>query len=159
MIATRQQVVAEARSWIGTRYHHAGRIKAVRDATGAIVDRGGVDCATLVACVYAAVGLIPDIDVPHYPPDWHQHRKAERYLSTVLAHATEIEVAQAQQGDLLLFRFGLVFAHGAIVVDPGWPSAVHAAWRTRVVHEVRADQGEMAETACRAFTLWPEGDA
>ena len=155
MIATRQQVADEARSWIGTRYHHAGRIKVKRDAAGAIVDAGGVDCATLVACVYEAVGLIPVIDVPHYPPDWHQHRKAERYLSTVLEHATEIDVANAQIGDLLLFRFGHVYAHGAIVVDPGWPYAVHAAWRTRIVHEMRADQGETAVTPCRAFTLWP----
>ena len=55
---------------------------------------------------------------PYYPRDWHLHRSAERYLETVLARATEISEDAARPGDVVLYRFGRAFAHGAIVLDP-----------------------------------------
>ncbi len=153
--AARARVAAEARSWIGTSYHHMGTLKARRDPAGKIVDKGGVDCATLLACVYADAGVIPPVTVPYYPPDWHMHRSAERYMATVLDHATEIEENQALMGDVVLYRFGRAFSHGAIIVDPGWPQIVHSRWRANIVHEDRGDIGEWADQKRRFFTLWP----
>jgi NlpC/P60 family putative phage cell wall peptidase len=112
--AQRAAVVAEARTWLGTPYHHEARVKG---------PRGGVDCAQLLAGVYTGAGLIEPPVIPHYPPDWHLHRSAERYLEIVLAHASEIAGAPLP-GDIALWRFGRCFSHGAIVAD--WPMVIHA---------------------------------
>ena len=108
----RQKVVAEARSWLRTPYHHMGRVKTA-----------GVDCATLLAEVYARAGVVPALEIPFYPPDWHLHQNAERYLGFILTHATEID-GLPQPGDVALWRFGKCFSHGAIVIE--WPLVIHA---------------------------------
>lgn len=152
-LAQRAAVVAEAQTWVGTHYHHMGTIKIRRDENGKVIDQGGVDCATLLACVYQAAGLIPVVPVPFYPRDWHLHQSAERYLSTVLGYATEIPEADAGPGDVVLYRFGRTFAHGAIVV--AWPRIVHAKWGSDRVHEDDGDNGEYIGRPRRFFTLWP----
>jgi NlpC/P60 family putative phage cell wall peptidase len=116
--AQRANVVAEARSWLNTPYHHEARVKGA-----------GVDCAQLLAAVFSApaVALIAPPKIPHYPPDWHLHRDAERYLGIILAHAHEFVPAAGsapQPGDVVLWRFGRCFSHGAIVI--GWPRIIHA---------------------------------
>ncbi|HWE72507.1 MAG TPA: hydrolase [Stellaceae bacterium] len=110
--AERQAVVAEARQWLRTPYHHMGRVKGA-----------GVDCATLLAEVYARAGVVPSVAIPFYPPDWHLHRDAERYLGFVVAHAGEI-AGDPLPADIALWRFGRCFSHGAIVID--WPVVIHA---------------------------------
>jgi cell wall-associated NlpC family hydrolase len=112
--AERRAVVVEARAWLRTPYHHMGRVKGA-----------GVDCATLLAEVYARAGVIAPVAIPFYPPDWHLHRDAERYLGFVLEHAREIaSEAKPKPADLALWRFGRCFSHGAIVID--WPLVIHA---------------------------------
>ena len=138
--SSRQAVVAEALSWQGTPYHHAARIKGA-----------GVDCAMLPAEVYRAVGLIPEFAVEDYPPDWHLHRDAERYLDIVARHATEVP-APTGPGDFVLYRWGRCFAHGGIVT--GWPRIVHAVIHVGVVLD-RGDAGRLADRPRRFFTLWP----
>jgi NlpC/P60 family putative phage cell wall peptidase len=135
----RAAVITEARGWLRTPYHHAARVKGA-----------GVDCAMLPAAVYRAVGLIPDFPVAHYPPDWHLHRDAERYLDVVTRHAVEVP-APTGPGDFVLFRWGRCFAHGAIVVD--WPAIIHAVLHVGVVLD-RGDTGRLAERPRRFFTLW-----
>lgn len=110
-MSVRQQIVTEARRWLGTPYHHQGQVMGA-----------GVDCAFLLIRVYHAVGLIPDIDPRPYPPDWHLHRDAERYLGWVRLYAHPVEVPQP--GDIALFRFGRCISHGAIVIS--WPQILHA---------------------------------
>ena len=126
----RAAVVAEARQWLRTPYHHMGRVKGA-----------GVDCATLLAEVYARAGVVPTVAIPFYPPDWHLHRDAERYLGFVLEHACEIpppsltlplegggkgggEASAPLPADIALWRFGRCFSHGAIVIE--WPLVIHA---------------------------------
>jgi NlpC/P60 family putative phage cell wall peptidase len=112
----RAAVVAEARTWIATPYHHEARLKGI-----------GVDCAQLLAGVFSSVGLIAPPRVPHYPPDWHLHRDAERYLGVILAHAREFDSSTSsvpQPGDVVLWRFGRCFSHGAIV--SAWPKVIHS---------------------------------
>ena len=121
MSAKRAAVVAEAESWLGTPYHHMARLKGV-----------GCDCLTLLAAVYEAAGVVPAIEIPFYPPDWHLHRGVERYMDGLLAYAHEVDAAAP--GDVALFRFGRCFSHGAIVVE--WPRIIHA-WHAAGV--VRGD--------------------
>lgn len=118
----REAVVAEARSWIGTPYHHAARLKGV-----------GVDCAQIIAAVFENAGVVPPIPIPRYPPDWHLNRSAERYMGIVLQHGREI-AGPPQPGDIILLRFGRCFSHGGIVTD--WPLMVHAWMPAHRVLEV-----------------------
>lgn len=144
----RQAVLAEARRWLGTPYHHRGRIRGV-----------GVDCAMLPAEVYAACGLIPKVAIAYYPPDWHLHRGGERYLGHVLANAHP--VLRPMPGDLCLWRFGRCLAHGAIVVS--WPVVIHAVAGLAVLEEdasTRPLLSQIGESGkpreVRFFSLWGE---
>jgi cell wall-associated NlpC family hydrolase len=110
----RAEVVAEARSWLGTPFHHQGRVKGA-----------GVDCAMLLAEIYERCGVVGHVDPGYYPPDWHMHRDAERYLDRLLSYAHELD-RPPRAGDAAVFRFGRTFSHGAIVTE--WPAVIHAYW-------------------------------
>jgi cell wall-associated NlpC family hydrolase len=138
----RAAVIAAAESWLDTPYHHMGRLKGV-----------GCDCLTLLAAVYHEAGIVREIDIPFYPPDWHLHRSAERYLEGLLEYAREVVPVEipgspgspgspaglyrtghrdhsrgagpgTEPGNIAVFQFGRCFAHGAVVVE--WPRLIHA---------------------------------
>jgi cell wall-associated NlpC family hydrolase len=115
----RAKVVEEAKSWIGTRYVSGQAVKG---------KRGGTDCGMLLVAVYANVGLIPkEFDPRPYSPQWHVHRNEEKYMNYVLGFAKEVEGPPERKplpGDLVMFKIGRVFAHGAIVIN--WPLVIHA---------------------------------
>lgn len=135
----RAAVVAEARSWLGTPYHHRGRIKGA-----------GVDCAMLLAEVYHRAGLIPALDIGHYPMDWHLHRDVEQYLGWVERHASRTDLALP--GDVVLFRFGRCFSHGGIVLD--WPRIIHAyVGQGCVLGDVAAEQ-RLGRRERLIFSCW-----
>jgi len=46
---TKQQIILQARTWLGTKYHHQGRLK--KSKAGA----GGVDCIGLI------IGVIDEL--------------------------------------------------------------------------------------------------
>lgn len=153
---TREQVVREARSWVGTPYHH----RALRKGP-----QGGVDCAMLMLGVFGGVGYVDALDPGKYPPDWFLHRRAERYLNTVLDRAEEIDEARARPGDIALFQIGVapgrlggLYAHGVIIDNPGWPHIIHATSDAmRVIQDVGAGSGanpRLAGAARRFFTIW-----
>jgi NlpC/P60 family putative phage cell wall peptidase len=138
----RARVVAEAFSWLGTPYHHRARVKGV-----------GVDCAQLPIGVWTAVGLIEAFDTGEYPADWHLHRDEERYLCFVLRFADEIAAEEAQAGDLVLFKFGRAFSHGAILVASG--QVVHAVRKDRSVVLGDLDRDvDLIDRPRRYFSFW-----
>lgn len=104
-MTTRQQVRTEAMGWLRTPYHHHGDIKGV-----------GTDCAMLLVRVYAGVGLVPaTLDPRPYATDWHLHRSEEKYLAWVEQYGTQVDTPKT--GDVVLWRFGRTYSHGAIVLD------------------------------------------
>lgn len=137
MSAARDRVVAEARDWLGTPWHHMARVK-----------HGGVDCAQFLCAVFEASGLTPHIDLGYYPMDWHLHNDRPRFLEILAQHAEPVADAEAAlPGDVAMFRFGRHAAHGAIVV--GWPLIIHAYRDERMVtlSDARAHQGLAARLA------------
>jgi hypothetical protein len=143
----RALVVAEARKWVGTKYHNCA------DVRGA-----GVDCAMLLIRAFVDCGLMPPIDPRPYPPDWHLHRDEERYLGYVMERFAEVE--QPLAGDIVLFRYGRCFSHGAIVSKTDPLTIIHAFQPARCVLEERLSVNvALADPARprRAFTLWPVG--
>jgi hypothetical protein len=77
----------------------------------------------MIAGVYEEAGLVPHIEIPFYPHDWHMHRSAERYLTGLLRYAHEIQ-GEPKPGDIALYKFGRCFSHGAIVIE--WPQIIHS---------------------------------
>lgn len=138
----RVAVVAEARTWLRTPYHHQGRVKGA-----------GVDCAMLLCDVYYRCGLIPFIDPRPYPPDWYLHRSEERYLGWVEKFAQPLESVPLP-GDLVVWRFGRCFAHGAIVQE--WPLVIHAYAPERqcTVSDVTVNPRLSNAGRRRYYTLW-----
>ncbi len=124
--ATRAAVVAEARSWIGTPYH-----------LGADVKGAGCDCAMILVRVFCDLGLVAPFDPRPYSNDWHLHRSEEVYLRLLLERAREVTRAEAQAGDVVLFRYGRCFSHGGIVTRAEPFTMVHAFAPARVVLEER----------------------
>ncbi len=138
----RLAVVEEARGWLGTPYHHMGRVKG-----------GGTDCLMLLAEVYERAGVVGHVDVPFYPPDWNLHRDVERYAEGLLAYAREVS-GPPEPGDIALFKFGRCFAHGAITVE--WPKIIHAYVGLGVVYG-DACRLPLAGRPVRFFSRFAEG--
>lgn len=135
----RALVVEEARTWLRTPYHHMGRVKGA-----------GVDCAMLLLEVYEKCGLIPHIELPHYPMDWALHRSEEKYLGWVEKYAVKVE--RPLPGDVALYRFGRCVSHGAIVI--GWPEIIHAHLPDRCVVLGDGTQGQLAGRLHGFYSLW-----
>jgi NlpC/P60 family putative phage cell wall peptidase len=141
---SRDRVIAEARTWLGTPYHHHARVKGA-----------GVDCAMLLAEVYAGAGVVPPVAIgpADYPHDWHLHRSEELYVAW-LERCGAREVQTPAPGDVALFRWGRTWSHGAILVDGG--QLVHS-YVGRGVILTRLDEDPLAGRVPRWYSLW--GDA
>ena len=64
------KIVAQARSWLGTPYHHQARLKGV-----------GCDCLGLLRGLWRAL-IGPEPESPHaYSPDWAE-AKVEEIVGT-----------------------------------------------------------------------------
>jgi NlpC/P60 family putative phage cell wall peptidase len=135
--AARDAVVAAARAWRSTPYHHAADIKGA-----------GCDCAMLLVRVYCDLGLVEPFDPRPYTNDWMLHRADEKFLGFLLARAHIVETPQP--GDVILFKYGRCFSHGGIVTRADPLTIVHAfAPARRVVEdEIR----RMPEIAARMST-------
>jgi len=112
---TRAAIVAEARSWIGTRYLHQASLKGV-----------GCDCLGLVRGVWrACVGEEPERPPP-YAPDWAEARAEDTLADAAFRHLIPIACEHFAAGDVLLFRWrdGFVAKHVAIASSA--TSMIHA---------------------------------
>jgi cell wall-associated NlpC family hydrolase len=141
--AERAAVIAEARSFLGTPFHHQGRLKGI-----------GVDCAYLLAEVYETACGMERMEFGHYPADWFRHSRTpgahdERYLENVAQRCTRVELPRP--GDIALFQMGGRFAHGAVVV--AWPMVIHAHWKNGV-ELADATQQTLARREVIFFSPW-----
>ena len=122
MTLSRQDIVAEARSWIGTPYRHQASLKGV-----------GCDCLGLVRGVWRAVmGEEPE-RAPPYAPDWAEASGEEALAAAAARHLIAVPLTPASGrgsgwgfGDVLLFRWraNLPAKHAAIVTSAD--TMVHA---------------------------------
>jgi NlpC/P60 family putative phage cell wall peptidase len=126
---TGADIVAAARGWIGTPYRHQATLKGV-----------GCDCLGLVRGVWReCVG--PEPETPGaYAPEWAEALRFERMAEAARRHLCEVALADAQPGDVLLFRW-----------RQGFP-AKHAAILASETHMIHAHDG--AAVAEVALTPW-----
>ena len=140
-MVTGRELVEKAREYIGTPFHHQGRVKGA-----------GVDCIGLGICSLIELGFEIN-DQQNYP---RLPRRGE-LLEAVKAHCDPIELSDAKMGDLLVFVFvkrlgpqhiGIVTEHGMMIhswskakgvvehnLDQSWfdgnIATFHSAWRYR----------------------------
>lgn len=110
MMLSRQDIVAEARGWIGTPYRHQASLKGV-----------GCDCLGLVRGVWRDVfGREPE-RAPPYAPDWAEAAGAESLAQAAARHMTATPLDAYAPGDVLLFRWRATMPakHAAIVTSSG----------------------------------------
>lgn len=140
-VCERSAIVAEARTWIGTPFHHEGEIKGI-----------GVDCAMLVRRVFLDTGVRTDAPDPRpYSAFGHLHKHDERYVD-YLAPRTR-EVSAPLPGDIAVWRYGRAFSHAAIV--SAWPRVVHAYAPVRHVEESDATiDSRLRRYPVRFFSPW-----
>lgn len=112
------EIVEEALSWVGTKYHSGANIKGV-----------AVDCGQILIEVYGNVGVIDKFDTGAYAQDWNLHRSEEKYLSFINQYCTRVE--KPQIGDICLYKFGRCISHSGIIVDEDL-NIVHALIRIGV---------------------------
>lgn len=149
----RAQLVAEARRWLGTPYHHRAAVLGV-----------GVDCALLLLEAFAGAGLIERFEPGVYSCDWHLHRGEERYMATVETYAqcisgldeTPIQKRgpgyRIDDGDIILWRVGRTLSHSAIVTS--WPFIIHSYLPSMIVEEVDVRNTPMSVRPMRVFSYW-----
>lgn len=108
-------IVAEAREWVGTPYHHMADVKQI-----------GVDCGMLLVRIFCDLKICPPIDPRPYTRDWHLHRSEEVYLGNIQSACDEISLEELAPGDVIMFRVGRCYSHGAVVTVASPLRVVHA---------------------------------
>ncbi|MGC2695021.1 MAG: hypothetical protein WA738_04445 [Candidatus Angelobacter sp.] len=140
---TRAKIVRAAREWLGTPYHHHGRVKLA-----------GTDCAMFPLAVYQECGVLPlDYQPPEYSIQWHLHKSEELYLKAIDRFVREI-AGPPQPADFLVFRFGRTYSHGAIVV--GWPTIIHSYIPHGVLLGNALRDGELLGRHYKLFEVKPD---
>lgn len=149
----RKAVVDEALTWTGTPYH------ANADVKGA-----GVDCGMILVRVFVDLGLrfknqgletlgrfpLP-FDPRPYPSQWHLHNRGEKYKEIVEQLAKEFE-GPPRPGDIVLFHYGLCYAHGAIVIN--WPIVIHAMGPSKVQMQDIGANTMLRNLRKKFFSIW-----
>jgi len=96
-----EEIVAQARTWLGTRYHHQGRLK--KSSSGP----GGCDCLGLIIGVIDELGLqdgegnaLTNADEFNYS----MYPERGRLVSSIGKHLRQVPIEQMAVGDVLLFK-------------------------------------------------------
>ena len=140
--AARAAVVAAARAWLGTPFHHAAQIKGV-----------GVDCVHLIEAAYREAGVIEAVEIERYSAQIMLHSRKETVIPYLLRVGREVAEADAGPGDTALYKVGNSFSHAAIVVD--WPTRIiHAHSKSGKVVEMAGNVADLDGLATRFFSPW-----
>lgn len=114
MSTIRDAIVEEAETWMGTPYQHQAIVKG---------EKGGVDCAMLIAGVAINTGIMDDSirkDIPPYPMEWHFHSNVPlmtdimKIFGCVKRNITTMD--SLKPGDIVAFKLGRVPSHLGIYV-------------------------------------------
>jgi cell wall-associated NlpC family hydrolase len=135
----RAAAIAEARTWIGTPWRHAA------DTKGA-----AVDCGMLLVRTLVDTGVVAPFDPRPYPRTWFMHHDEERFLGWVTKMGG-VEVENPRPGDVLVYRFGRCYSHGALLVAP--QLIIHAAAWTGICRYSETFEAEL-DRPRRCFDIW-----
>ena len=112
---TRTRIIALARDWLGTPYHHQASLRGV-----------GTDCVGFVRGIYRELHGMEAEALPAYTRDWAEGSGRETLLEAARRHLVEIAPFDARPGDVLVFRWrrNTLAKHCAIFSAP--TAMIHA---------------------------------
>lgn len=139
----REAAVAEAHTWLGTPYHHQGRIKGA-----------GVDCATILLEVYSKIGMAKNA-WPEYAPEWHFHRSEELYLGWIVKYTHEIDAQDMKPGDIIVWKFARCYSHGTIYI--GNDEVIHSYVGMGCIKS-KLDESMFQNRPFKVFSLWGKSE-
>jgi NlpC/P60 family putative phage cell wall peptidase len=119
-MVTRAEVIAEAKEWIDTPFHHQASVKGV-----------GTDCGGLVRGVYNRLG----VETPNCPVDYARTPSNDRLRQIILNYA--VRTSTPKPGDIILFVLLKEPQHVGILTDRN--TVIHAYEPNRKVIEHRLD--------------------
>jgi cell wall-associated NlpC family hydrolase len=139
----RAAVIGEARSWLGTPWVHQADLKGQ-----------AVDCAMFLIRIFSNVGVIQYFDPRPYPRSWFVHQDEERFMNWITdnLHCAEIPAAEAKPGDVVLYRIGRCYAHGALLVAP--QMIIHAFAKNGAVIYTETFDPDLSTRAPKYFNPW-----
>ena len=115
---SRDDIVAEARSWLGTPYRHQASMRGA-----------GTDCLGLIRGVWRSLyGQEPEA-VPAYTADWSETTGEEVVLSAASRWLRSKPLSSNDIGDVIVFRMrstGVAKHLGVTASRQGMTSFVHA---------------------------------
>jgi len=108
-------VVAAARRWIGTPYHHQASLAGV-----------GADCLGLIRGVWRDLYGEEAERPPGYSRDWGEVSGVETLIGAATRHLRPRRGLRPEPGDVLVFRMraGAVAKHAAVLATPA--TMIHA---------------------------------
>lgn len=119
---TRNDIIAEAITWDGTKWQHQASLKNV-----------ACDCAGFIRGVYHNV-TGTEIPLVDYPATWHLFQNEPRMYNECKKYFTEIPLNEAKPGDIVIFRYRPVFvAHHMCFLLPN-DRFIHADMDAGIVH-------------------------
>jgi cell wall-associated NlpC family hydrolase len=107
----------ESITWVTdeVRYLHRG------------VSKLGCDCTGLLIGISKQMGYLKNYRLRQYPKDWNMHAGAGNFIVEELEKiADEIPNKNAQEGDILVFRFAKCLAHAGILINKKNGRFVHS---------------------------------
>jgi len=113
MLTKREEVVIEARKWLGTQWNHAQSTQGVQ-----------VDCVNFVYGVAKAC----DIDCGNLPEEYPRLSDGKELIKYLDTYFKETTLENAKIGDILVFKFFGVPHHLGILTNLlGYPSVIHSS--------------------------------
>ena len=112
------EIVQEARAWIGTPYVHQSSVQGV-----------GCDCLGLIRGIWRRLHAAEPEAVPAYSFDWGEPQGDERLWQAATRHLNDVSARPPLPGDVLLFRMreGAVAKHLGVLASSGETATfVHA---------------------------------
>lgn len=135
MSGKQHRAVVIARRWLGTPYHHQASRLGV-----------GTDCVGLIRGIHRELAGVDVVAPVAYTRDWADATGTETLIAAARRHLVAIAPADAQPGDVLVFRYraGLPAKHAGLLATPR--TMIHAMegapvtevalcswWRRRIV--------------------------
>jgi len=131
-------IAAAARGWLGTRFHHQGRLKKTT------THKGGVDCLGLLVGIARELNLrTPDnVPVVDFDRTDYTHLPDTDYLSPMLSRLLQkIPIGGIKPGNILLLTIDGRPQHMGVVSDTGSGiGIIHAFAPARAVVEHALDK-------------------
>jgi len=118
MSAVLEQIVGEARTWVGTPYRHQASCKGA-----------GADCLGLLRGVWRAVYGVEPERMPAYSADWSEPQGEERLWAAARRRLISKGLEEAAVGDVVLFRMreqGVAKHLGIVSALGSTPKFIHA---------------------------------